>query len=523
MRRIPCLLAVAAGGGLATIVFLWGTAVPLGVPGEWVWERIPLADLGGSLIAGALVALVGAVYVAFVARGASRFGTRINATTMADHPVRETSVLARSAWLSGLVVTGFVWLFAVQSLPPMPYGLSKSSHVLFSPGSSGYFFEARHGGWTTAEFLASYEGRMREGDVLHVGTHPPGLFLTNRWLLDFFEASPAAAESVAGTRPSAVREVDEALLPRMGAGRPTTADVATLWTVTLLTHLFAVLTCVPLFLLVRRTSSARSAWWAAAFWPLVPGLAIFLPKSDALYPFIGMLFLWLWLEAVRRGSARWAAAAGLVVWFGLWFSLALLPVGLLALVVAVGETWILDERRWRDLIVAGAVALVAMSAATLATWLVADLDLLTVWWLNLGNHAEFYERFSRTYAAWLFVNPVELVLALGWPVALLGGFGVVRAAARTRASAPEPLPGHDGGRLVVFAALGVWALLWLSGKNMGEAGRLWLFLAPWPLWGAFALPREPTSFDRSAVWLLAMQLVVYAATVARVNGFPLPG
>ena len=44
-----------------------------------------------------------------------------------------------------------------------------------------------------------------------------------------------------------------------------------------------------------------------------------------------------------------------------------------------------------------------------------------------------------------------------------------------------------------------WLVLWLSGKNMGEAARLWLLFMPWPVWlaaGYFAarsLTRPATS------------------------------
>ena len=42
-----------------------------------------------------------------------------------------------------------------------------------------------------------------------------------------------------------------------------------------------------------------------------------------------------------------------------------------------------------------------------------------------------------------------------------------------------------------LAWFGVWSILWLSGKNMGEAARLWIFLAPWPVMtAAIALSKK---------------------------------
>ncbi|MGH7199402.1 MAG: hypothetical protein ACREJB_02285, partial [Planctomycetaceae bacterium] len=82
-----------------------------------------------------------------------------------------------------------------------------------------------------------------------------------------------------------------------------------------------------------RTASRAASFMAVSFWPLLPALGVFLPKSDALYPFLGVLFLWLALSAVERRSL-WAAfliglAAGGTLWLGLMLSLAFLPVVLL--------------------------------------------------------------------------------------------------------------------------------------------------------------------------------------------------
>lgn len=449
-----------------------------------------------------IVLVAGAGYFAFVVR-------------VAD------SSDAAGGWalrLAGLVAAGFVWLLAVQSLPPTAVGLSKAPLVLYSPAASGYYFEARYGEWTPGEFLAGYEERMGEGDVLHVGTHPPGLFLLHRGFIDLFEANPGLAKLVASTRPAAVRDVEEQLLPMIGRREITIVDAAALWSGTLLTHLVAVATCVPLFLLVKRSAGLRAAWYSAAFWPLVPALAVFLPKSDALFPFLGMLFLWLWLEAVARGSIWRGLLAGGVVWCGLLLSLALLPVGLLGVVLAVVECRRTDMGKpWRRLLIATLAAGVAFVAMTLAVWLSANLNLPAVWAANLRNHSAFYDEYPRTYWKWLLVNPLELVLALGVPIAVL----VLRFGWR-RGSAGLAIP-----------CFVVWGLLWVSGKNAGEAARLWLLLMPWPLWMAFAGGLDRTSETEESMRdaddeplvraLLAMQLVVSAATVARVNGFPFPG
>jgi hypothetical protein len=82
------------------------------------------------------------------------------------------------------------------------------------------------------------------------------------------------------------------------------------------------------------------------------------------------------------------------------------------------------------------------------------------------------------------------------------------------------------------ALFSVWLLLLLSGKNQGEAARLWTFVTPWvaiaaaPLLvvgggmsGGGGAPRQ--AGGASVVWLLllAAQLTTCAVTTARVTGY----
>src|SRR5262245_21747739 len=56
---------------LLVIWLVWNTQIPLGVVGEWVWEREPLVDPWFLAMIPALVA--GIVYMTFVWFGAPRF------------------------------------------------------------------------------------------------------------------------------------------------------------------------------------------------------------------------------------------------------------------------------------------------------------------------------------------------------------------------------------------------------------------------------------------------------------------
>jgi len=73
--------------------------------------------------------------------------------------------------------------------------------------------------------------------------------------------------------------------------------------------------------------------------------------------------------------------------------------------------------------------------------------------------------------------------------------------------------------------VGTVAALWLSGRNSGEAARLWCFLTPWLLVLAAHIFRSEKRSDglvnSAKIWktLLFMQIIVCALTAARVSGF----
>jgi hypothetical protein len=100
---------------------------------------------------------------------------------------------------------------------------------------------------------------------------------------------------------------------------------------------------------------------------------------------------------------------------------------------------------------------------TFAVWVITRANPFAIWWTNQRNHARFYVEYSRSYRAWLLANPIELAVGLGLPASiwLVLGFAAPRGVPR-----------------VSIAALGVFALLTVSGRNLSEVARLWLPLMP---------------------------------------------
>lgn len=500
-RRDPVVTA-AAIASLLQLLIVWLPAFPLGIPGEWTWSRIPYDSANiASLFLGAVIAApVAAAYVAL---------SRLAAPP--DNVVTPPRMTGR---LMALATLAFAWLWVVQESGPREIdGLGRSPLVLFHPSHSGYFTEARDI-QSLRDYLAGYEYLMAEGDVLHIGTHPPGLIVVQRLLLDLFEAKPSLTRFFLATRPRSVVDTTN-VIAEIRAGRPANdpdrapslAEQAEIWAAALFVQAAAAFSVIPLYHLASRSVPPPAAWRAATLWPLVPALAVFLPKSDALLPLFGLSTLALWH---RLAPPRWphALAAGAVFWLGMTISLAMLPVAALAGVLSVGQiAAAAPETRRRyalETLRATAVAAAAFLTLTASAYVLFDLNLFAVWTWNLRNHAAFYDHYDRTYWQWLLVGPIELMLAVGAPAAV--------------AAVAAPKGRLGPAKLVPLSVLVVIALLWLSGKNSGEAARLWLFLMPWVLWaGASAWAGEEGRSRWSLV--LPLQMAVGFLTAVRVAGF----
>jgi hypothetical protein len=507
------------------------------VAGEWEWQRIEPSASAALVFGPPLVAA--ALFIAFVAFVLPR--------------IERARPFELAGWLCGLWLCGFTWLWIVQECAPESYQLSKTTWVLYFRGSSGYYSEASENARDLPAYLAGYEDEMRKGDVLHIGTHPPGLVIVFRGLLWLCETFPGLAETVTAAEPESVRGSFTALLQtaRHKQDPLPRSDRAALWLATLLVQGASSATVFPLYGLLRLTGSRRASWLAAAFWPSVPALAVFIPKSDCLYPFLALGILWLWFTGFERRSRLLCALAGLSFWLGMLLSLAFLPVAAVALGTISFQAVFQSTRpmqstdgpipisdrsqgklpRWKSCAALAAWALAGFVVPCLLAWLFVQINLPVVWWLNFRNHAGFYQQYPRTYWKWLLVNPIEFVVAAGIPLAVLAFWSILR---KWRLSEARPA-GH------IVAWLATISLLWLTGKNRVEAARLWIFLIPFLIWIAGPLfdpptgskgagpPGEGPTPDATTEWdffagygwvvALSVQFATTTAIVTRVVGF----
>ena len=482
MRRIA-LIVVAAEAALVAgfAVALRSGRLPLGVPGEWEWERVNR----GPTIMALLLGLAGvASYATFAAAGFR---------SLASKPGGRRG----GAWLAGLVLASVAVQGFVQEGGPFGYGLSKWIFTLHTAGSSGYYTVAREQMGAPRRFLAEFPEWIKGQDELHIGTHPPGLFLATRTLLDAMEAHPDAARRAVESSPPSVNLTVGVFMDTYDLPR---ADAAALVVIGALTLLACASTVIPLYWLARAFLPAPAAWASASLWPLVPSALLFQPTADTAFPLLSTTALALACWAGRVGPARGpllCAASGLVMAAGMEFTLAFLPVGVVVALVLLanpGQGW---KRRAGLILATGAGFL----AGTLAWWAATSANPFAIWWTNQRNHARFYEKYTRTYLAWVVENPIELAVALGLPSTVWALVGL---------ASPRKCP------RVAWATLFVMALLTITGKNLSEVARLWLPLMPPLLVAAGAgferLGGRPGSLAVS-IALIGLQALILEATI----------
>lgn len=466
MRRNAILLIAV----LATVVLLLLTGVPLGVPGEWVWKRQQVPeDLAAVLDRLSMPLLTGTLLVFFC--------------RLVDNRITEASRLLRVTYLFVLVLGAVCWLSGVRQAAASPHREIRPLWVLYDKYASGYFFNAAFSTTSTRELLATYEERVAEGNVLHEGTHPPGLLLLNRWALQSTRDSPFLTQISEWTQSADSVRLFRSVESAASMARPLTrSEIAALCLTSSLSSLLCAMTLLPVYGIVSLLSDDRTAWRAACLMITIPSIAVFAPRSDVVYAFSGSLLLWLILKSLLDESwmlrLTMAFFAGLTGFVCLSVSLAHIPI---LVVAAVFSVLLWQAKYWPRGRAFGAAAVMATTfAISVLCWnFVTGCNLLRVWVLNLSNHGSFYDQYPRTWWKWILVNLVEVSFAAGLPIAAVCVISAVQAVKLIWRSGKPVSRNSAVIHMLTFSMIFTWAALWLSGKNAGEAARLWCFLTPW--------------------------------------------
>ncbi len=438
--------------GLIVVGFAVGIArrwFPLGVPGEWEWLRL------GDTIQVGFVSLGIAALAVLAFAGFAALGVRSLART--DRGSTEV------AWVSALALASILVQGAVQEGAPEGYGLAKWIIALENSGSSGYQTVAKTampGG--LGPFLRDYPTWIKAQDSLHIGTHPPGLFVLARSIADLSRANPDLARWVVDHAPGssglAVRASRASEMLSRG-------HAAALVLTGALTLVGSALTVVPLYLLARATGSRGLAWSSATLWPLMPSALMFQPTADTAFPLLAVSAMACAVWAVRssRRTTRFSLSflSGLTLALGMELTLAFLAVGLVVAIILGAAS---GQGGWRSMIALVASTGLGFLLATIAWWASTSANPFSIWWTNQAHHAEFYRGYPRSRLAWAWVNLIESTVAVGLASSAWAVLGL--------STRPRTIPA------AAWATLAILIVLTVSGRSLSEVSRLWLPMYP---------------------------------------------
>ncbi len=393
------------------------------------------------------------------------------------------------------LVLQFSLAFAVSRLPLLEFfGPTVSVH------NSGYF--------TTAiatpdlnQLLANFPALMPQLPI-HAQSHPPGAVIVQWLSWQSFQALPALADAIA--MPLRTLQCHNPGLMALDNAQIASASLG------MLLPLLGGLAVWPLYAFAKRVSDMRVAAITALLFPVLPLFAMWMSQWDQIYPLL--LFLGLYLAHAGLEKSSWwrIFAAGVPLSIATFFS-----VGNFVLMVIVGlygAAWLWSQRASFRFSISRSLRLAITFAVGCASiwlfyWLLYGVNPLSV--ISIGARLAFESTTgTRSYDAWLLGNPIDFLVFLGFPIALLLIYNLIKRISFSKSLLP-----------ITIATFGTLLLLWLSGIVRGEVGRLWMYFGPLVALIAIGWSEEQHSlrvtryssrvtFYVSLVALLAVQLLI---------------
>lgn len=253
------------------------------------------------------------------------------------------------------------------------------------------------------------------------------------------------------------------------------------------------------------TTEAKPRLTICTYYALIPGLVLFFPQLDQVYPIFSMLLIYLWDMSLRR-SRHYAIYFGAVLFAATFFAYNLLVVGAFHLLST--SVFLLSDRRigkrFRIVASAGLLAVGTAGACYVALFEMAGFRPLLTVARTLKAHIYLVNALPRPYVVYLFYNFYEFFLGSGIVVMPLLVAYIRRASGRQMADD------------TVFSYLGFLtiAMVDLTGLFRSEITRLWLFLQPLVVVPAGLELVRLSAAQRLAVYLMLwVNLIVIKANM----------
>jgi len=346
-------------------------------------------------------------------------------------------------------------------------GLTSGPHLVATQYSPATIHDTLRG-WTDEQ------ERLAETELsIHAALAPPGLPLLYYGTSRALEKTPFLANPLGrALRPL---QCDNLMLAQARNAQLASAVVG------IASPVWAALAVLPLFWLAKLVADEITARRAVLLWALVPGVALFTPTPNTVFPTLAMLCIVLLWAGMAKNQSRFLFAAGVVAGILTFLNFSVVPILLFCGFLALAfQAFFARPVFW-----------------SLRVGVVFGLGLVVVWgaWLLYGGEPPWamlhtamsqHLELERPYLPWLFLHLWDYALFFGLPLMALGVWAFV--AALRQARTPHAL------HLLALVWGATLLVLDFSGTARGETGRVWQFFFPISLLLAAGMLRSAADF-----------------------------
>jgi len=323
-------------------------------------------------------------------------------------------------------------LFQVMGIASDPDSFELVASIVTSRNATTYFYDANKIS-DIFFFLANFHTLEL---CCHSAVHPPGPILFYYILIQIFGADAGAY----------IGGFTVALMASIGV---------------LVLYLFSSLW----------TEDSKTRLTICTFYALIPGLVLFFPQFDQVYPIFSMLMIYFWEMSLRKSTHN-GIYFGLILFISTFFVYNLLVIGVFHVLSAI--VFLLSDRN----ITARFWIIVSASIAAISTVVICFMALYLVTGFNpvasFGDALEQQSRnniiANRPYGYYLLYNFYEFFLGsgiIGLPLLL----SFVRRTVRD-------LKAMEKHVILSYIGLATILIVDLTGLLHAETTRVWLFLQP---------------------------------------------